>query len=173
MKKNLLLIVCAVALVLGFSSCGSKDYVLKPSTTEISGPLGDCFKVVDKEFKCKYDEKDLLSPYMITIELERIDNKEIPDDAFDGLEPFGCSGKYVYGNYGFGIEIRDEDDNVVYNCAATESGLSGPYSTDDVKAFASLKPGETSIIRWSEDLSKKEIKGKNLTFKITSAVDVD
>ncbi|MBO7481141.1 MAG: hypothetical protein J6T63_03425 [Bacteroidales bacterium] len=171
MKKNLFLIVCAVALVLGFSSCGSKDYVLKPSTTQISGPLGNCYKVVDKEFKCKYDEGNVFSPYMITVELERIDG-EFPSSIFAiGYEPFGHSGSGVYGNYGFGIEIRDEDDNVVYNCAATAAGLSGPYSSDDVMAFRSLNPGETSIIRWSEDLSKKEIKGNNLTFKITSAVD--
>ena len=168
MKKNLFLIVCAVALVLGFSSCGSKDYVLKPSTTQISGPLGNCYKVVDKEFKCKYDEGNPFNPYMITIELERTDG-ECRELSY--CEPFGHSGSGVLGNYGFGIEIRDEDDNVVYNCAATAAGLSGPYSSDDVMAFKSLNPGEIGIIRWQEDSSRKEIKGNNLTFKITSAID--
>lgn len=170
MKKNFLLIVCAVALVFGFSSCNSKDYVLKPSTTDVSGPLGECFKVVDKSYDCKYNEKEIFSPYMITIELERTD-KTLPFG--EGYEPFGYSGEDVYGNYGFGIEIRDKDDNVVYSCAPTASGLSGVYSSDDVKAFKSMKAGESGIIRWSEDLGSKGIKGKDLTFKITSAVEIN
>lgn len=168
MKKNFLLIVCAVALVFGFSSCNSKDYVLKPSTTDVSGPLGECFKVVDKSYDCKYNEKEIFSPYMITIELERTD-KPLPFD--DGYEPFGYSGMGVYGNYGFGIEIRDKDDNIVYTCAPTASGLSGVYSSEDVKAFKSMNAGESGIIRWSEDLGSKGINGNDLTFKITSAVD--
>ena len=174
MKRIFLLFACAVALMLGFNSCGdSKGYVLKPSTTKISGPLGNCFKVVDREYKCKFDENNQFAPYMITIELERT-NGEFPSKYFESnYEPFGYSGVDVYGNYGFGIEIRDEDDNVVFNCAATAAGLGGPYSGDDVMAFKSLKPGEKGVIRWAEDLSKKNIKGKNLTFKITSAIDID
>lgn len=174
MKKNFLLIVCAVALVLVFSSCGSKkekenpDFVLKPSTVKVSGPLGDYFKVVDKSFNCKYDASSW-SKYMITIELERTD--ENLGNEFDGYEPYGTSGYGVNGHFGFGIEIRDSLDNIVYNCAATASGLSGCYSSDDPKALMKLNPGESGIIRWSEDLGKMNIDGTNLTFKITSACE--
>jgi len=181
MKKSFLLIVCAIALVFSLSSCGgskdskdsegsegAKDYVLKPSTTKITGQLAECFKVVDKEFKCKHiDVKYSKKPqYMVSIELERIDNKEC--ESLSYCDPFGYYGSGTYANFGFGIEIRDEDDNIVYTSPATKQ----PYSGDEVKAFKSLNPGETSIIRWDADLSSKDIKGTNLTFKITSAVEV-
>lgn len=176
MKKKFLLIVSAVALIFACSSCGGSkeskpenpDFVLKPSKVEITGPLKDYFKVVDKSFNCKYDAS-AWEKYMITIELERTDVGF--DGKFDGYEPFGTSGYGVEGNYGFGIELRDSMDNIVYNCAATASGLSGVYSSDDLKALMKLNPGETGIIRWSENLGRKTIEGTNLTFKITSACE--
>ncbi|MBQ2351037.1 MAG: hypothetical protein II394_02365, partial [Bacteroidales bacterium] len=45
------------------------------------------------------------------------------------------------------------------------------YSSDDPKALMKLNPGESGIIRWSEDLGKMNIDGTNLTFKITSACE--
>ncbi|MBO7134772.1 MAG: hypothetical protein J6W06_11540 [Bacteroidales bacterium] len=176
MKKYFLLIVSMIALMYAGSSCGGSkesksenpDFVLKPSKVEITGPLKDYFRVVDKSFNCKYDES-AWDKYMITIELERTDVDF--DGKFDGYEPFGTSGYGVEGNYGFGIELRDSMDNIVYNCAATASGLSGVYSSDDLKALMKLNSGETGIVRWSENLGKINIEGTNLTFKITSACD--
>ena len=176
MGKKFLLISCAVALIFACSSCGGSkesmpenpDFVLKPSKVEITGPLKDYFKVVDKSFNCKYDA-NAWDKYMITIELERTDVDF--GGKFDGYEPFGTSGYGVEGNYGFGIELRDSMDNIVYNCAATADGLSGVYDSDDLKALMKLNSGETGVIRWSENLGEMNIEGTNLTFKITSACE--
>ena len=150
------------------AACGGKKnseeketIVLTPETTRISGDLGDYFNVVDKEYTVTDDWGDL-----VTIEVERTDM----DYSFDlkGVEPYGTSGKGITGHAGFGIEIIDEDGNVIEKTAATASGLSGMYSSDDMKEALKLKAGETGTVRWSFhfDSDKKPAK-----FRLTSSYE--
>lgn len=155
--------MAAFAIIL--ASCGGKKdnsdktIVLTPETTHIKGDLGDCFEVVDKEYTVTDDWGD-----MVSIEVKRTD----ADFSFDtkGVEPYGTYGKGVTGNAGFGIEILDENGNVIEKTAATASGLSGMYSSDDMKEALKLRAGETCTVRWSFqfDNDKKPVK-----FRLTSA----
>ncbi len=160
--KNFTIVVMAIIL----ASCGGKKnsdekIVLIPETTHIKGDLGDYFNVVDKEYTVTDDWGD-----MVTIEVERTDM----DYSFDlkGVEPYGTSGKGVTGHAGFGVEILDEDGNVIAKTAATASGLSGMYSSDDMKEALKLKAGETGTVRWSFhfDSDKKPAK-----FRLTSSYE--
>lgn len=160
--KNFTIVVMAISL----ASCGGKKnsdekIVLIPETTHIKGDLGDYFNVVDKEYTVTDDWGD-----MVTIEVERTDM----DYSFDlkGVEPYGTSGKGVTGHAGFGVEILDEDGNVIAKTAATASGLSGMYSSDDMKEALKLKAGETGTVRWSFhfDSDKKPAK-----FRLTSSYE--
>ena len=160
--KYFIIVVMAISL----ASCGGKKdsdekIVLIPETTHIKGDLGDYFNVVDKEYTVTDGLGDL-----VTIEVERTDL----DYSFDlkGVEPYGTSGKGITGHAGFGIEIIDEDGNVIEKTAATASGLSGMYSSDDMKEALKLKAGETGTVRWSFhfDSDKKPAK-----FRLTSSYE--
>ena len=162
--KYLTIAVMAISLV----SCGGKKnsdenekIVLTPETTSIKGDLGDYFKVVDKEYTVTNDFGSL-----VTIEVERTDM----DYSFDlkGVEPYGTSGRGVTGNAGFGIEILDEDGNVIEKTAATASGLSGMYSSDDMKEALKLKAGETGTVRWSFHFDSDK---KPAQFRLTSSYE--
>lgn len=157
-----------VCLAIVFASCGGKKssgenekIVLTPETTQIKGDLGDYFDVVDKEYTVTDKWGNLVS-----IEVMRTDVAF----AFDlkGVEPYGTSGKGITGHAGFGIEIIDEDGNVIEKTAATASGLSGMYSSDDMKEALKLKAGETGTVRWSFhfDSDKKPAK-----FRLTSSYE--
>lgn len=150
------------------AACGGKkgseekeEIVLTPETTQIKGDLGDYFEVVDKEYTITDDWGD-----MVSIEVKRTD----VDYSFDlkGVVPYGTYGKGVTGNAGFGIEILDENGNVIEKVAATASGLGGMYSSDDMKEALKLKAGETGTVRWSFhfDSDKKPAK-----FRLTSAYE--
>lgn len=157
-----------ISAVFVLVSCGGKKnseeketIVLTPETTHIKGDLGDYFEVVDKEYTVTDDWGNLVS-----IEVKRTD----VDFVFDlkGVEPYGTSGQGVTGNAGFGIEILDENGNVINKTSATASGLSGMYSSDDMKEALKLKSGETGTVRWSFnfDAEKKPVK-----FRLTSAYE--
>lgn len=157
-----------VCLAIVFASCGGKKssgenekIVLTPETTQIKGDLGDYFDVVDKEYTVTDEWGNLVS-----IEVMRTDVAF----AFDlkGVEPYGTYGKGVTGNAGFGIEILDEKGNVIEKSSATAGGLSGMYSSDDMKEALKLKAGETGTVRWSFhfDSDKKPAK-----FRLTSSYE--
>lgn len=155
-------------MAISLASCGGKKnsdenekIVLTPETTNIKGDLGDYFKVVDKEYTVTNDFGD-----MVTIEVERTD-KEYSFDL-KGAEPYGTFGRDVTGHAGFGIEILDEDGNVIEKIAATASGLIGMYSSDDMKEALKLKAGEKGTVRWSFqfDSDKKPAK-----FRLTSSYE--
>lgn len=168
MKHIKFFVIAVMAICL--AACGGKkdseekgndEITLTPETTKIKGDLGEYFKVVDKEYTVTKEFED-----MVSIEVERTD----VDFDFDltGIEPFGTFGASVKGNAGFGIEILDEKGNVIEKCAATAGGLSGMYSSDDMKEALALKPGETSTVRWSFHFKKEgQIPAK---FRLTSAL---
>lgn len=148
-----MLAVVSMALV----SCGGGGGVMTPQTTKISGPLESEFEVVDQPVKLKGD--------IWSIQLKSLTNSHYNNSR----EPFGTyrTDSYAYKHVGFGLETFDKDGILVAKRAATEGGIGGPYSSNDVSELMNLKEGETGFIRWSCDDSEKDVKG--MTFKITSA----
>lgn len=170
MKKLKYFAIAIMAVCL--ASCGGKKssesteenkepIVLTPETTHIKGDLGDYFEVVDKEYTVTNNWGD-----MVSIEVKRTD----VDYSFNlkGVEPFGTFGQSVKANAGFGIEILDENGNVIEKVAATASGLGAMYDSDEMKEALKLKAGETGTVRWkfSFDSDKKPVK-----FRLTSAYE--
>lgn len=169
MKKIIYLAFCAT-FILTLGSCSkSKDATLTPQSTNIQGDLRDYFTVVERPYVVKYDEEGW-SKYLISIELQRTD-KEFAFDT-EGIEPVGYSGQGVYGNFGIGIEVYDETNNLILSNAASASGFSGVYSSDDLKNLFTLAEGETGFVRWSAD-EFEECDPKEFTFKITSYLKID
>lgn len=151
------------------ASCGNKEdeeqqqkctATISPSTTSISGDLSEYFEVVDDT--ATIDEGGFFGP-IISIKIKKI--KEIDFDA-EGYKPVGYFGESVFGNYGFGITIKDKDGNVVKEVNATASGVSGCYSGDDLISIWEEEVGEENIVRWSS----QELCGKDgeLYFTISS-----
>ena len=136
---------------------------LKPSSTTISGDLGEYFKVVDEPAYVDYDD---IYGSIVTVKIEKIDELLNWMKEFD---PVGCSGASVKGNYGFGIKIFDEKGNQIITINASESGLGGCYSTDDLKTVWKEGVGENNVVRWSIE----ELDGKSgeYTFTITSYIE--
>lgn len=164
MKKELILSMAFIASAFIITSCSEKKEekaVLTPETTHIKGDLADYFEVVDKEYTVTDDWGD-----MVSIEVKRTD----VDYAFDlkGVEPYGTYGQGVAAHAGFGIEVLDEDGNVIEKTAATASGLGGMYSSDDMKEALKLKAGETGTVRWSFNFDSDE---KPAKFRLTSAYE--
>lgn len=163
MKTAKFFVMACFAIVL--ASCGDKkdsdEIVITPETTKIKGDLGDYFEVVDKEYTVTKDFGD-----MVSVEVKRTD----ADYSFNinGVEPYGTSGQGVNGHAGFGIEILDEDGNVIEKVAASASGLGGMYSSDDMKDALKLKAGETGTVRWSMHFSSDK---KPAKFRLTSAYE--
>jgi hypothetical protein len=168
MKNFKFLLIACFAFLL--ASCGGKkgnsDEAIKltPETTHIKGELGDYFEVVDKEYTVTTDNwGDLVS-----IEVKRTDEDYVFD--INGVKPYGISGRGVNGHAGFGIEILDENGNVIEKSAATTGGIGGMYSTDDMKEALKLRADETGTVRWlfHFDTNKKPAK-----FRLTSAYEID
>lgn len=136
---------------------------LKPSSTTISGDLGEYFKVVDEPAYVDYD--NIFGP-IVTVKIEKIDELWGWMEEFD---PVGYSGASVKGNYGFGIKIFNEKGNQIITINASEGGLGGCYSTDDLKTIWKEGVGENNIVRWSID----ELDGKSgeYTFAIISYME--
>lgn len=164
MKKEFILSVAFIAAAVIITSCSEKKEekaVLTPETTHIKGDLADYFEVVDKEYTITDGWGN-----MVSIEVKRTD----VDYTFDlkGVEPYGTYGQGVAAHAGFGIEILDENGNVIEKTAATASGLGGMYSSDDMKEALRLKAGETSTVRWSFHFDGDE---KPAKFRLTSAYE--
>ncbi|MDY3548995.1 hypothetical protein PG291_10330 [Riemerella anatipestifer] len=154
----------AIFVALMMLSCSknkkSEELTIKPKTTQIKGDLGDYFEVVEKEYKIPIEEGFLNQ--IITVEVRRKD-VDFPFDV-DKINPFGTDGGEEY-HVGFGIEFLGDNGPIdVKN--ATEGGMGGPYSSEDVSSLFKLKKGESGYIRWTVD----KIDGlKN--FQITSALE--
>lgn len=161
MKKFFLALTSVVLLF----SCGSKEtefkgITIKPESTEVSGDMEGCYKVVDKEYSSKDD--------VLTIELERTDS-DLPFEVIEGKSPscYGASGSGVYLHVGFGIEFLDKDGNILETIDATASGLGGCYSCDDPENLAKLKPGKKGSIRFSVGENVKDA----VAFRISTAYE--
>ena len=131
----------------------------------MQGDLRDYFTIVERPYVVKYDENNWLSKYLISIELKRTDNP-FPFNT-KGLEPVGTFGEGVEGNFGIGIEVYDSESNLILSKAASEGGMGGVYSSDDLKNLLTLAKGETGFVRWSAKEFEK-YDNKEFTFKLTS-----
>lgn len=159
MEKRTLLFGLAALLM----SCGGNkkaELTLTPETTELKGPLKGCYEVVQKEYTVMDDSWS----HVLNVELKRTD-KELPFDPQKATS-FNVYDEENPTQVGFGIELLDEDGNVVEITNASGTGLSGPYSSDDIVAAIALAPGETGIVRWSIDEENEPA-----SFRITSAVN--
>lgn len=164
--KKLILLLAGIGL---FFACGSKKeeglaIKVKPETVKLTGDMGECYKVVDKEYKStKNSMFDIL-----TLELERTD-AELPFELIEGKDPdsYGTWGQDVYLHVGFGIEFLDKDGNVLESIPATASGLGGCYSHEDPVNLAKLKPGEKGTIRFTVDESLKDA----VSFRMSTAYE--
>jgi hypothetical protein len=120
---------------------------------------------MDKEYKIADDEGIF---HVLSVTIQR---------KSDGL-PFDPSQAVPYGTHharkdthvGFGIELMDEEGNVVEVIQATASGMGGVYSSDDITSLINLQKGETGTVRWSID---KKLLPKIKSFRITSAMEKD
>lgn len=164
--KKLILLLAGIGL---FFACGSKKeeglaIKVKPETVELTGDMGECYKVVDKEYKStKNSMFDIL-----TLELERTD-AELPFELIEGKDPdsYGTWGQNVYLHVGFGIEFLDKDGNVLESKPATADGTAGCYSREDPINLAKLKPGEKGTIRFTVDKSLKDA----VSFRMSTAYE--
>ena len=129
---------------------------LKPSSTAISGDLGEYFKVVDEPAYVDYD--NIFGP-IVTVKIEKIDELL---NWMEKFRPVGYFGSGVMGNYGFGIKIFDEKGNQII----TENPSESCYSSDDLITVWQEGVGENNIVRWSIE----ELDGKSgeYTFAIIS-----
>lgn len=163
---NLFILFSFIALL---TSCGESEKKttepvnVKAKTTNLKGDLKEYFEVVDNDYNIKVDEDSYMNQGMITVEIKR--NSKDFDFETDNINPFGTNGSEDY-HVGFGIEIFDESGPAIIK-NATEGGMGGVYSSDDVKGIMNLDKNETGYIRWTVDGDKLE----NLkSFQITSAL---
>lgn len=165
-RSNFIALAVLTATVSLFSCESKKQPTMTPQSTELSGDLKGYFEVVDKEITASENSWSLWN-----IELKRTD-KPLPWD--DDVTMAKFSSTYVdgrdYCQIGFGLETYDKDGNLICKRPATNCGILGSCSFDDVVELMKLKPDETGYIRWDVKQDEKEAKGKrNFTFKVTSA----
>ena len=140
MKRNLNSILNAgviFALAISFISCGSREVVVTPSKSSISGPLGEYFQVVERNYNVKNG--------YINIEIERIANG-LPDPWVAGME-VGYSDNRV--EPGFVVEFLDEDGDIL--CKDQTDIV---WEKDDLVAVVALGKGETSSIPFCANATK-------------------
>ena len=152
-------------------ACSSKksQISMKPETTKISGDLSECFEVVDQEYIVKLKD-GYLEPFATwSVKIRRTENP-LPFPEGITVDSYGTFGSGVQAHGGFGIEVVDENGSTIQKSAASASGLSGPYSSDDVEELFKLKPGEEGTIRWTVD--DNALDAKELKFTISSAYEL-
>ena len=140
MKRILNSIISAGALfacALSMLSCGGREVVVTPSKSSISGPLGEYFQVVDRNYKVKDG--------YINIEIERIENG-LPDPWVDGME-VGYNDNRV--EPGFVVEFLDEDGDIL--CKDQTDIV---WEKDELVAVVALGVGETSSIPFGANVTK-------------------
>lgn len=140
MKRILNSIIRVGALlvyVVSLLSCGGREVVVTPSKSSISGPLGEYFQVVDRNYKVKDG--------YINIEIERIDTG-LPDPWVDGME-VGYNDNRV--EPGFVVEFLDKDGDIL--CKDQTDIV---WNKDELVAVVALGVGETSSIPFGANVTK-------------------
>lgn len=140
MKRILNSIISAGALfafALSLLSCGGREVVVTPSKSSISGPLGEYFQVVDRNYKVKDG--------YINIEIERIETG-LPDPLVDGME-VGYNDNRV--EPGFVVEFLDENGDIL--CKDQTDIV---WNKDELVAVVALGVGESSSIPFGANVTK-------------------
>lgn len=167
MNKTIFFTLMVVGLF--FASCGGgsnesndtnseESISLTPKSTHIKGDLGDYFEVEDKEYTTVHDLFDVIS-----IEVKRNDTPLPFDPKSDGVRSIGTYGAGITTLVGFGLELYDENGNVVDKISTGDF-----YSHDDILEAIKLKSGETGIIRFSIHIKEKN---KPTQFVMTSSIE--
>lgn len=169
LKINYSVIVLFMLLAVSCAPKKKTQIVMKPETTTISGDLSDCFEVVDQESVVKLKDGRLEPFATWSVKIRRTDNP-LPFPEGVKPDPYGTFGSGVNAHAGFGLEVVDENGSTIQKNAATQGGLGGAYSSEDVKGILRLKPGEEGTIRWTVD--DKAIDAKEIKFKISSAYEL-
>ena len=153
-------------VLLFFSSCGGnknekEDIRLKPASTNVSGQLGKCFTVVDREYKATGS----WGLGVISVELQRT-NETLPF-VLGGRELISYNVSTYEPNVqvGFGIEFLDSEGNVLDKVSANANGFSGSYDPDEAVELVNLNPGEVGTIRFSVNNDAKDA----VAFRISSS----
>lgn len=128
MKNIKFLILAAAALIV--ASCGND--VITPSDTDIQGPLGDYFSLVQREYKP--------SEGNVTFEIERV-KEGMPEGWTQGMELGKEDGCFEIS---LTAELLDDNDNVVgkktFQLPKNKEALDALVATD-VNANASFTVG--------------------------------
>jgi hypothetical protein len=95
--------------------------------------LGDYFEVIEKDYKIPVGGSSF--DQLISVEVKRKD-KDFPFNV-DKVKPYGTNGGEEY-HAGFGIELLGNNGPVQVN-NATEGGMGGTYSREDVTSLFKLK----------------------------------
>ena len=125
------------ALLISLISCGGREVVVTPSKSSISGPLGEYFQVVDRNYKVKDG--------YINIVIERIENG-LPDPWVEGIE-VGYSDNRVEPV--FVVEFLDKDGDIL--CKDQTDIV---WEKDELVAVVALGVGETSSIPFGAAVTK-------------------
>lgn len=157
--KKVFLFFAALAVIL--TSCGDGNSVkIAPSTTEISGPFGAAYTVVDKEYELIKAGSEMLPQYEMVIDLQRT-NGAFPE----GITPENCSdgtGSLNSYNPHFKAVLYDADNKVISEASLAYGQVKSLVNLSEGEVF----PGKFIINAFSTDgnLPLKDIK----SFKVVS-----
>lgn len=169
MRKSIL-ILCSAILMVG---CGGnktkKELSISPQNLEVKGALKDYYEVEDKNYRL--EEKRVLddgtvSEYLLTIELKRTD-VPFPFDT-DKATSFSTNSGDRPIQVGFGIELLNENGDLIETKQASEGGWTGVYSSNDIENLIQLNAEETGIVRWV--IYNGTVNDGVASFRITSAL---
>ena len=153
MKKSFLsnaVLLALFACLIGLSGCSGDDGI-RVVSTNINGPLGEYFEVVDKNYKATVEE-GLGKSVTINIEIKRV-KEGGPTEASWSSRPT------------FILDFMDEDENVIGS-----DPTDVVFDDDALEALFSLKEGQSSSIRFTLD-GDEETLSKIKKIKISSKWD--
>lgn len=164
MKLNFIRLAMGILIAATMTACGGGPSGLKPESTSVKGKLGDCFTVVDREYKLKEGNYEV----NLTIEIERT----------DAALPFTYKPNSVcyYGGdrekngVGMGLELLDKDGDIIYKTDLTDyfEMNNKLASKESVIELIKLAPNETGSVEFK--LPKEEIKGA-VSFRVVTAFE--
>lgn len=145
MRKKMISNCVCVAIMAILLSCGNSSG-LKPSKAKISGPLGDYFEVVDRDYKVN-------DSGVCNIEIKRI-KAGFPAPWEEGMQIGYGDGDIEPG---FTVEFMDEDGDVEY-----KDGTDIVADQEALEAIAALGVGESTTIPFCANIKKSS------KFKVSS-----
>lgn len=150
-----------LACMLLMTACADQKIV--PETTKVSGELGDCFTVEERDYSLKTGD----GSSTLTVAFTRTD-AALPFKGESSTIGSFLSKKSI--KVGFGIELLDEEGNVLSKIPADKPEKDEYANIDECVDLVKLPTGEKGTIEFrmpaDENLCKKIAK-----FRITSAFE--